>query len=210
MTTSLKKLQRASDAALVRMFKRGSNSAFEILLKRYDKHLRKYMRTLLHNTQDEKDAMQQVWIYVVEHLRTAKYAEQGHFAQWLNTIVFRTARSFYKKQKPEAVAEIIDRADEHTLDENYQLVYEKQVALLKMNIDKLNSRQRILVQLHIFEEKTFPEIAKQHHATADTLRKDFARAMQKLRTWIMGTTLQLMFLMCFFNVDDAITDVLGF
>jgi len=163
METSFEKLGKATDAILIRMFQRGSNRAFYIIVNRHKTNLAKYAHLLLHNTELEKDVMQQVWKEVIEKLQHKKYNETGNFKEWMQGILHKCSSAAMNRES--GLVHEAEHAEEIT---------EQQT------VDKLffNKGPRIM---RLFYRRYFKEIAKAMHISALTVTSWYSHAVKQLR-----------------------------
>lgn len=186
MATPLKKLQKASDPALVRLFQRGSNRAFDVLVQRHTPRLKTYAHTLLHNTENEKDVLQQLWLFIMERLQQHRYKETGHFNAWLPTVLYRKACAFLRTQRKAVPLDVEMLSQQRALVTEPTYGSDDYIAKVKAVIDTFNANLQRIIAARIFEDKTFPEIGSELDKSSDTVRKDFARGIQRLRKKFRG------------------------
>jgi RNA polymerase sigma factor (sigma-70 family) len=180
METSLKKLQQASDAVLIRLFQRGSNRAFYVLVRRHQANLKKYAHTLLRNSTLEKDAIQNVWIEIITRLQKRKYKETGHFKEWGQSLLYWRIANIQKEEAhyihempPEKACNVSGAAD--------KILYEERLKQMRKSYARLNKHLRTVVQLRVYKNMSFPEIAHVMHASTGTVTSWYSRAVKKLR-----------------------------
>ncbi|MEP7169132.1 MAG: sigma-70 family RNA polymerase sigma factor [Bacteroidota bacterium] len=180
METPLKKLEKASDAALVRLFQRGSNRAFDVLVKRYQLSLKKYARKRLHNPVLEKDAIQNVWYDVLTMLQRRTYKETGHFKEWVQTLLYwRTADIL--KTEAHYVHDVAATGKISKTDAPDKLLFENRLKKVKESCSKLSKHLRQVVHLRVEKGMAFPLIAKVMHTSTGNVTSWYSRAIKKLR-----------------------------
>jgi len=69
------------DLELVHASKNGDVSAFEQLVKRYDRKLLRIAHNVTHNTEDSQDAVQETFLKAFQHL--GQFREDSKFSTWL-------------------------------------------------------------------------------------------------------------------------------
>src|SRR5260370_32967520 len=99
----------ADDLDLVHASKNGDISAFEQLVKRYDRQLLRIAQSVTHNREDSQDAVQEAFLKAYQHL--ADFREDSQFSTWLIRITLN--QSLMKLRKQRAVREV-------SLDEDFQ------------------------------------------------------------------------------------------
>jgi RNA polymerase sigma-70 factor (ECF subfamily) len=105
----------SDDITLVRACQNGDDSAFEILVERYDGKLLRIAERITHNQEDSQDIVQETFLNAFRHLN--EFRGDAQFSTWLIRIAVN--QSFMKLRKQRAVIEFsIDedfRGDGHTL-----------------------------------------------------------------------------------------------
>ena len=69
------------DLELVRASKKGDATAFEELVRRYDRKLFRIAQSVTHNREDSQDAVQEAFLKAFQHL--AEFQEACQFSTWL-------------------------------------------------------------------------------------------------------------------------------
>ncbi len=135
------------------------NKWLGILLPRYTLLLLGVCLKYLKNEEDARDAVQQVFLKVIDELH--KYKVE-YLKSWIYMIAknhcLMTLRN--KGKIPLELNEQIIRASEETVDKN--LLIERDTLLLKMQkcLQDLNAEQRHCVTLFYLEKKSYTQIAE--------------------------------------------------
>jgi RNA polymerase sigma-70 factor (ECF subfamily) len=112
MATSLTQVEVTENASgdmdLVHASKNGDTSAFEQLVKRYDRKLLRIAQSVTHNREDSQDAVQEAFLKAYQHL--ADFREACQFSTWLIRITVNQALMKLRKQRG---------AKEMSLDEDF-------------------------------------------------------------------------------------------
>src|SRR3984957_17061958 len=98
----------ADDLDLVHATQNGDVSAFEQLVKRYDRKLLRIAQHVTHNLEDAQDVVQEAFLKAFQHLD--QFREESKFSTWLIRITIN--QSFMKLRKHGAVRET-------SLDDNF-------------------------------------------------------------------------------------------
>ena len=96
------------DLDLVHASKNGDVTAFEQLVKRYDRKLFRIAQSITHNREDSQDAIQEALLKAFQHL--GQFREDSLFSTWLIRITVN--QSLMKLRKQRAVKEV-------SLDEDF-------------------------------------------------------------------------------------------
>jgi RNA polymerase sigma-70 factor, ECF subfamily len=154
------------------------------LYRRYAVDLRRLLRALLRNQEDAEDALQQVFLKLLDAWESFDPATAKG---WLFTVAYREAMTLRRRrawdqaalvrlwQQPVPQAKQSDSMPENAAfrDEIRQTV---QAALRS-----LPDEQRQVVEQRLYEGKTFAEIARQSGLPLGTVLTRMRLALQKLR-----------------------------
>src|SRR5678816_3450168 len=97
------------DLALVHATQNGDVSAFEQLVKRYDRKLLRIAEHITHNREDSQDAVQEAFLKAFQYL--GDFREDAQFSTWLFRITVNQA--LMKLRKRRTIKEV-------SLDEDFQ------------------------------------------------------------------------------------------
>jgi RNA polymerase sigma-70 factor, ECF subfamily len=101
MTTIQPKLEEpvSDELKLVRAAKGGDVSAFEQLVKRYDRNVFRIANHITHSREDAEDVVQEAFLKAYSNLE--KFQEQSKFYTWLVRIAVNEALMKLRKRRPE-------------------------------------------------------------------------------------------------------------
>jgi RNA polymerase sigma-70 factor, ECF subfamily len=99
----------SDDLDLVHASKNGDVSAFDQLVKRYDRRLFRIAQSVTHNKEDSQDAVQEAFMRAFQNLN--QFREDSQFSTWLIRITVN--QSLMKLRKQRAIREV-------SLDEDFQ------------------------------------------------------------------------------------------
>ena len=105
-------LRELSDEELIIEFqKKGTESAFEIIVQRYKNPLTNYVFRFLGDYQACNDVVQETMIKVYRYKDT--YSSVAKFSTWIYTIAGNLARTEYRRQRRRKFFSINDYGEEH-------------------------------------------------------------------------------------------------
>src|ERR1043166_2871557 len=101
MTTIQPKVEEpvSDELKLVRAAKDGDVSAFEQLVKRYDRNVFRIANHITHSREDAEDVVQEAFLKAYSNL--SKFQEQSKFYTWLVRIAVNEALMKLRRRKPE-------------------------------------------------------------------------------------------------------------
>jgi RNA polymerase sigma-70 factor (ECF subfamily) len=100
----------SDDLDLVHATKNGDVSAFDALVKRYDRRLFRIAQTVTHNKEDSQDAVQEAFMRAFQNLN--QFREDSQFSTWLIRITVNQSLMKLRKQRTKR---------EVSLDEGFQV-----------------------------------------------------------------------------------------
>ncbi len=99
METIQKANEAVNELTLVRAAKAGDVSAYEQLVKRYDRNVFRIAQHITHNREDAEDVVQDAFLKAYENL--GKFQEQSKFYTWLVRIAVNEALMRLRRRRPE-------------------------------------------------------------------------------------------------------------
>lgn len=160
-------------------WRNGSPAAFELLLRRWQQPVARFLFHLLGRHEPIADLCQEVFLRVYEH--RGRYRETGAFSSWLYRIALNVARDVQRRRRkdPIGLAEI-EIADTRPSPDAICEQAERG-RLIGDTIAELPEAQRIVLILRHYEERSFEEIARLLGAPASTVKSRFSAALRRLR-----------------------------
>jgi len=95
MTTLVKK----SDNELIHLFTNGHETALDSLLERYKDKLFSTIMYIVKDKYHAEDISQDVFIKIIETLKSGKYKEEGKFLPWAMRIAHNLCVDYFRKTK---------------------------------------------------------------------------------------------------------------
>jgi len=159
---------------------RGDVSCFTVLYKRYATSMFNTSLRIVNNRKDAEDVLQEAFTDAFGNLQTFNFSST--FGAWLKKIVINKSLNQLRKGK----LVLIDNEDaletipeEEMIDETH---IHLQVAKIKKAMQELNTGQRTVLTLYLFEGYDHEEISEIMSIAAVTVRSQYMRAKQKLLT----------------------------
>ncbi len=172
-------MKSKTDEDLVLAVCQGNISAFEELVKRYQRKLYSFALHIVRDEPMAQDVVQDALFRAytsIDHVDTTK-----KFSSYLFTIAKNTAISFMRKRKYTvslgAVAEQIN--EDKTMYEH--LIDAEQHHYIKQVIGKLEEKYRRVISLYYFDDLSYEEISKKLKIPINTVRTRLSRAKGAFR-----------------------------
>jgi RNA polymerase sigma factor (sigma-70 family) len=184
-------LAQESDENLMVRYGRGEAAAFEILYRRHESRVFRYLCCNVKNEATANDLMQEVWFAVVRG--AANYQPSAKFTTWLFTIAHnRTVdmiRANHRLQSldagdaadPEASSPLERLADSAKLEPLAQVQSQDEAAALLSAVAQLPAEQRSAFLLQAEGDLSVEEIADATGSNFETVKSRLRYARAKLR-----------------------------
>jgi RNA polymerase sigma factor (sigma-70 family) len=166
---------------IVERCQQGDTSGYAILYKRYSQAMFNTSLRIVNNRKDAEDVLQEAFTDAFSRVKDFNYSST--FGAWLKKIVINRSLNLLRKGKMflidinEVDVETISEAD--MIDEEHMQL---QVAKIKKAMQALETAQRTVLSLYLFEGYDHEEISEIMSVPATTIRSQYMRAKQKLLT----------------------------
>jgi len=178
---------------LVKRAKKGDEIAFKEIMDRYNRSIFFLIKKMVHNDTDSEDLTIEVFSKAFFNLDM--YAETHSFSTWLFKIASNHAIDFLRKKKKEQRKVNIDEplneetnwffeleADEPNPER--QLIIKQHEQEIKKLIDILPEDIRIVINLRVFKELSYKEIAEKINHPIGTVKARLYRGRNLLASII--------------------------
>ena len=173
-----------TDIELVNEFKNGNTSAFDEIVKRYQRKVYMLARRILGNHEDADDVAQEVFIKLFYSLNDFK-GESSLFT-WIYKITVNECNSFLRKKKIKEFVQIDDVVNllKFSQTPEQELLDKEEKNLIERAIEKLPAKQRMVFVMRFFEDLDYQEIAKILNKPIGTLKANYFHAVKKIQKFI--------------------------
>ena len=182
-----------SDEFLIQQFRSGNNTAFDILLKRYQSKVFSYIMQLVKDHDLANDIFQEVFIKVVINLKKESYHHEGKLLSWILRISHNQVIDHFRKSSkmpyvgrsssnPDFDIFSVLKLEDSSIEDvmiNDQIL--KDVRLL---IHELPQDQKEVVKMRFFMKMSFKEIAEKTGVSINTALGRMRYALINLRKLI--------------------------
>ncbi len=184
-------LSQETDENLMKRFGRGEAAAFEILYRRHELKVFRYLQRNVRNEAGANDLMQEVWFAVVRG--AANYQPTAKFTTWLFTIAHNRMvdmiRANHRLQSldagddtdSEAGSPLERLAVDRKLEPLSQVQSQDEAAALLNAVAQLPAEQRSAFLLQAEGELSVEEIAEATGSNFETVKSRLRYARAKLR-----------------------------
>jgi RNA polymerase sigma-70 factor (ECF subfamily) len=164
------------DQELVARFRRGDGAAFDALVRRYQRPIYWLALRYVGNDADAKDVAQRALVQAFCKLRDLR--DGGSFRAWVYRTAANLSLNLVRDRKPQAPLGDDLAAREPAVEPLIEVETQKR---LRQAVTKLPPQQRLVVELRIYEELPFADVAAAAVCCEDAAKVNFHHAMKRLR-----------------------------
>lgn len=188
-----------SDEVLVKLYEEGNDAAFDVLLERHQSHVFNYILGSVHDEDLANDLFQEVFIKAITRIRSHRYVESGRFLSWVmriahNLIIdtFRRSQTFptISGDDPEGPM-VFNNPDLSDTNIENRLVTEQTYSDLAEMVSRLPEAQREVLNMRLYENLSFKEIAAKTNCSINTALGRMHYAVTNLRKMAAGRDLTI-------------------
>lgn len=172
------------DRELVERFRAGDRSAFDMLVRRHQKGVWRVVRRYVKRDADAADITQQVFVRAFRGL--AKFRAIATVRSWLYRIAINCALSWVRDHQRELPTEIADDSLIESAAAPGRVESAQNGKRLRAAIEQLPPKQRMVLELRVFDDLSFREVAELADCTENTAKVSFHYAVKKLREILGG------------------------
>ncbi len=166
---------KLSDGLLINMYISGDESALEILVKRHQLKLYRFIYSKVNDREIADDFFQETFIRVINTFKEQNYYnEKGKFLPWVMRIANNLIVDYYRKKSKVTIFRESEECSVFTFikDESISVeqYFEKEnvATQVKQLINKLPSDQSEVLLLRIFHDLSFKEISEITNVSMNT------------------------------------------
>ena len=160
-------LKKMPDEELVALYIGGSDSAFAVLLKRYEASIYSFIFILIHKREVVEDIFQDTFMKAIVTLKQGRYMETGRFKSWIMRIAYNLAMDYYRKERFVCSVSCDDVGLDllnniglcgGTIED--ELVYSEVLSEVKSIVNYLPCEQRDVLRMRYYQNMSFNEISQ--------------------------------------------------
>lgn len=166
--------QDLTDQQLIHLFKDGHNEALETLVFRHKDKLYTSIFLLVKDKYLAEDLFQEVFIRVIDTLRSNRYTEEGKFLPWAMRIAHNLCVDHFRRVKRTPT---IKTSDNHDIFEvlnfnednaEQRIMKNQSYDRIRRMLDLLPEEQREVIVLRHYADLSFKEIASLTNCSINT------------------------------------------
>jgi len=172
------------DRELVDRFRAGERAAFDLLVRRHQKGMWRLARRYVRSDSDAADITQLAFVRAFRGL--ASFRGAASVRSWLYRIAINCALSWIRDHRREQPSEIAEDALSEDNPAPARIADGQTSLRLHAAIAQLPPKQKLVLELRIFDDLSFKEVAELADCTENTAKVNFHYAVKRLRD-ILGT-----------------------
>jgi RNA polymerase sigma factor (sigma-70 family) len=184
------------DLELVLLAQQGNQAAFAELMGKYRDSIYFMVHKMIRNVDDAEDLT--IEAFGKAFHRINQYSPDYAFSTWLFKIASNNCIDFIRKKRLQMTSidtTYVDDDGEYSgiqvktddLDPEEEAIRKQKVKMMRLLVEKLKPRYRVLVEKRYFEELSYEEIAEQLDLPLGTVKAQLFRAREFLASMIEKT-----------------------
>lgn len=180
-----------SDKALIESYLNGNLSDFSLLVDRYQSKVYSYIVMLVKDKQLADDLFQDTFLKIIRTIKSGGYAEEGKFINFAMRIARNLVIDYYRKESKYRMVEtekedfnLLDNLNDYEPSVEERMIKEQIYADLRKMVELLPSEQREVLQMRIYSDMSFKDIADVTNVSINTALGRMRYAVTNLRKMI--------------------------
>ena len=181
-------MEREDDVELIRKILSGDDTAFDILVEKYQKSIQALAWRKIQDFHHAEEIMQDTFLKAYKKLPTLENPNQ--FAGWLHVIAKHLCIDWVRQHKPEIQSIDVTDKDEIELSSFKHYMSEQRVIekneycqeLVNKLLEKLPEKERNVLTLYYLDDMSTKEISETIGVSVNTITSRLQRARKRLQT----------------------------
>ena len=186
-----------NDQQLIAQYLDGDVRAFKELLNRYQQKIYTSIYRFVKDDSLAEDIFQEVFIKIINTLRSGKYNHEGKFSQWAMRISYNLCVDYFRRSKrrphvhPNEAFDIFDVLKSNEPNAEQLIMRSQTHDKIRHLVDQLPPEQREVVILRHYADMSFKEIAALTRVSINTALGRMRYALINIRKMIAEKEVQL-------------------
>ena len=173
---------RDDDAALVNRFRGGERAAFDQLVRRYQRPIYFLMLRHVGDPDEAAELTQRSFIKALSGVGELRGASQ--FRTWLFKIAVHLALNHLRDYRKFTRDDELDQLPSPASAPVDELVAAERARALRAAVARLPAKQKLTLELRVYEDLPFREVAEILGTTENAAKVNFHYAVQRLKEWL--------------------------
>jgi RNA polymerase sigma-70 factor, ECF subfamily len=190
-----------NDSSLIHLYMEGNETALETLIERYKSRIYSFIYSKVLDRDVTEDIFQDTFIKVILTLKSGRYNEEGKFLPWVMRIAHNLTIDYFRSNKKmPTVSETVGFSEEYNIFDflgNCDECTETKIIRTQIDNDlrnlvtQLPDDQREVLELRIFKDLSFKEIAEETNVSINTALGRMRYAIINLRKIVENSQITL-------------------
>jgi len=167
------------DQQLLERFLAGDEAAFEELVKRHQRDLYQFIWRYVRRHADTADLCQAVFVQVF--VKAKQFRGQASFKTWLYQIAVNACKNFFRSEDRRRIDDVPMDGTQTVTDHGDTVTLTARQQRLQAAIAQLPPKQRLTLQLRLYQDLSFSEIGQVMECPVGTAKANFHFAVVTLR-----------------------------
>jgi RNA polymerase sigma-70 factor (ECF subfamily) len=183
MPARLTVVSEDEDAVLVERFLAGDRDAFTLLVQKHQKSLYFFVLRQVRDADEAKDLLQRAFLKAFQGL--AGFRRDAQFRTWLYRIAINLTHNYIRDRAKFRDYDLGDQV--HPATPPPELITAREDwQRLQAAVARLPPKQRLTLELRVFEELSFREVAEILSTSEGAAKVNYHYAVKKLKQWLGG------------------------
>ena len=181
-------LEILNDKELVESYRNGNVASFELLVERHQNKVFSYILMLVKDRQLADDIFQDTFLKIIRTIKAGAYKEEGKFIQFAMRIAHNLVIDHFRKSNRLPMADSVN--NEYSIIDNLkytdrsvedEMIEEQVYGDLRKMIDLLPDEQKEVLNMRMYADMSFKEIADATNVSINTALGRMRYAIINLR-----------------------------
>ena len=191
-------LEILNDKELVESYRNGNVASFELLVERHQNKVFSYILMLVKDRQLADDIFQDTFLKIIRTIKAGAYKEEGKFIQFAMRIAHNLVIDHFRKSNRLPMADSVN--NEYSIIDNLkytdrsiedEMIEEQVYGDLRKMIDLLPDEQKEVLNMRMYADMSFKEIADATNVSINTALGRMRYALINLRKMVKDYNLTL-------------------
>jgi RNA polymerase sigma-70 factor (ECF subfamily) len=179
-----------ADNELITLYIDGDETALKVLILRHQKRLFSYIMLSVKNRELAEDIFQDTFVKVINTLRSGQYKEEGKFLQWMMRIANNLKIDYFRRNQRIPICEnngdfdIFDVVQDREKSIEDKIIHDQIERDICKLVKFLPDEQREVLEMRIYEDFSFKEIAEKTNVSINTALGRMRYALINIRRMI--------------------------
>ena len=181
-------LEILNDKELVESYRNGNVASFELLVERHQNKVFSYILMLVKDRQLADDIFQDTFLKIIRTIKAGAYKEEGKFIQFAMRIAHNLVIDHFRKSNRLPMADSVN--NEYSIIDNLkytdrsiedEMIEDQVYSDLRKMIDLLPDEQKEVLNMRMYADMSFKEIADATNVSINTALGRMRYALINLR-----------------------------